>query len=157
MTSGTNATPYVRLASDVAGRPSPGAAILKPCKSAVKPWLCAQGDRQPVEMPGTRTREAGLDSALVKDSVGTYRMDGQDRALLTPVAIACSNHPDQFRSAAGQRTDISHVTNCPEHTGLIFVTGGPVLLAARLSRPRPPCQGQAAGGRFASLDTAVSA
>jgi len=27
-----------------------------------------------------------------------------------------------------------------------------VLLAARLSRPSPPCQGQAARGRFASLD-----
>jgi hypothetical protein len=33
----------------------------------------------------------------------------------------------------------------------------PVLLAARLSRPSPPCQGQAARGRFASLDTAATA
>ena len=32
-----------------------------------------------------------------------------------------------------------------------------VLLAARLSRPSPPCQGQAARGRFASLDPASSA
>jgi hypothetical protein len=32
-------------------------------------------------VPGTRTREAGLDRALAKDSVGTYRKDGQDRAL----------------------------------------------------------------------------
>jgi len=31
-------------------------------------------------MLGTGTREAGLDRALVKDSVGTYRKDGQDRA-----------------------------------------------------------------------------
>ena len=31
-------------------------------------------------MPGICTREAGLDHALVKDSVGTYRKDGQDRA-----------------------------------------------------------------------------
>ena len=28
---------------------------------------------------------------------------------------------------------------------------------ARLSRPSPPCQGQAARGRFASLDTAATA
>jgi hypothetical protein len=32
-----------------------------------------------------------------------------------------------------------------------------VLLAARLSRPSPPSQGQAARGRFASLDTATAA
>ncbi len=34
--------------------------------------------RQPrtVKVPGTCTREAGLDGALVKDSVGTYRKDG---------------------------------------------------------------------------------
>ena len=32
-----------------------------------------------------------------------------------------------------------------------------VLLAARLSRPSPPCQGQAARGPFASLDPASSA
>ena len=38
-----------------------------------------------------------------------------------------------------------------------FRAGGAVLLAARLSRPRPPCQGRAARGRFASLDTAATA
>ena len=34
---------------------------------------------------------------------------------------------------------------------------GAVLLAAQLSWPSPPCQGQAASGRFASLDTAATA
>jgi hypothetical protein len=38
-----------------------------------------------------------------------------------------------------------------------FQAGTAVLLAARLSRPWPPCQGQAARGRFASLDTAATA
>ena len=32
-----------------------------------------------------------------------------------------------------------------------------VLLTARLSRPSPPCQGQGARSRFASLDAAASA
>jgi hypothetical protein len=67
------------------------------------------GQPQTVKVPGTCTREAGLDRALVKDSVGTYRKDGQDRALPSSVATACSNHPGQSRSAAGQRSDNSHV------------------------------------------------
>jgi hypothetical protein len=40
---------------------------------------------------------------------------------------------------------------------LASVGRGTVLLAAQLSRPSPPCQGQAASGRFASLDTAATA
>ena len=50
-----------------------------------------------------------------------------------------------------------HVTYHPRRIGLIFLAEGVVLLAARLSRPSPPCQGQAARGRFASLDTAATA
>jgi hypothetical protein len=34
---------------------------------------------------------------------------------------------------------------------------GVVLLAGRLSRPSPRCQGRAARGRFASLDTEATA
>jgi hypothetical protein len=60
------------------GHPS-GAPILKPCEFAVKPSVTA-GRPRTVKVPGTCTREAGLDRALVKDSVGTYRKDGQDRA-----------------------------------------------------------------------------
>ncbi len=39
----------------------------------------------------------------------------------------------------------------------IFQASTTVLLAARLSRPQRPPQGQAARGRFASLDTAAPA
>jgi hypothetical protein len=60
------------------GHPS-GALILKPCKFAVQP-VCDRRTTADVKVPGTCTREAGLDRALVKDSVGTYRKDGQDRA-----------------------------------------------------------------------------
>jgi hypothetical protein len=54
--------------------------ILKPCKFAVQPAVTA-GQPRTVRVPGTCTREAGFDRALVKDSVGTYQKDGQDRAL----------------------------------------------------------------------------
>jgi hypothetical protein len=37
-----------------------------------------------------------------------------------PVATACSNHPGQSRSAAGQRADNSHVTNYPGRIGLVL-------------------------------------
>jgi hypothetical protein len=36
------------------------------------------------------------------------------------VATACSNHPDQSRSAAGQRTNKSHVTHYPGHIAQNF-------------------------------------
>jgi hypothetical protein len=65
------------------GHPS-GAPILKPCKFAVKPVYDRQDNRGRWKMPGTYTREAGLDRALGKDSVGTYRKDGQDRAPPPP-------------------------------------------------------------------------
>jgi hypothetical protein len=51
--------------------------ILKPCKFAVQP-VCDRRATSVPRCPGTCIREAGLDSALVKDSVGTYRKDGQD-------------------------------------------------------------------------------
>ena len=51
---------------------------LKPSEYAVKP-VCHRGQPRTVKVPGSCTREAGLDCALVKDSVGTYGKDGQDR------------------------------------------------------------------------------
>jgi hypothetical protein len=42
------------------------------------------GQPQTVKVSGTRTREAGLDSAVVKDSVGTYG-GGSARVLLTTI------------------------------------------------------------------------
>jgi hypothetical protein len=62
------------------GHPS-GAPILKPCKFAVKPAR-DRGATATVELPGARiSREAGLDRAFDKESGGTGRRDGQDRAL----------------------------------------------------------------------------
>jgi hypothetical protein len=49
---------------------------------------------------------------------------------------------------------MSHLLRQPDALAL---RTGSVLLAARLSRPSPPSQGQAARGRFASLDTAATA
>ncbi len=71
-------------------RPAPGARrreegpslrylILKPCQSAVKP-VCDRRQQRTAELPGTCTRKVGLDRALDKDSGGTSRKDGQDRA-----------------------------------------------------------------------------
>ena len=99
--------------------PSLRRPILKPCKFAVKP-VCDRRATADRKVPGTCTREAGLDRALGKDSAGTYRKDGQDRAPPRPVATACSNHPGQSRSAAGQPSDKSHVTHYPGRIGLNF-------------------------------------
>jgi hypothetical protein len=61
--------------------------ILKPCKFAVKPVCGRGGQPRTVKLPGTCKREAGLDGALVgKDSMGTYRKDGQDRTPPRPEA-----------------------------------------------------------------------
>lgn len=44
-------------------------------------------------------REDGLDRALDKESGGTSRKDGQDRAPSAAVVTALSEHPDQLSMA----------------------------------------------------------
>jgi hypothetical protein len=63
------------------------------------------------------------------------------------LAIAGAAH-DVNAEASGALTVPRRADNHGERT---------VLPAARLSRPSPPSQGQAARGRFASLDTAAAA
>ena len=74
------------------GHPS-GAPILKPCKFAVKP-VCNRRATANRKVPGTCTREAGLDRAFGEDSGGTSRKEGQVRAPPRPAAAAYSNEPD---------------------------------------------------------------
>ena len=84
MTADANAAPYVQrwhtaLEEGPSLRcPDPEALQVRRPAPAV-----TVGQPQTVKVPGACTREAGLDRALVKDSVGTYRRDGQDRALPT--------------------------------------------------------------------------
>ena len=68
------------------------------------------------KLPGTRTREAGLDRALDKDSEGTSRKDGQDRAMpmvwpasLTVQSFNDSTHEEiaQLCGASSAMTDAS--------------------------------------------------
>ena len=105
-----------------AGSPSRRLAIVVPLRrmSSLSGTAPRAGQPRTVKVPGTGTRQAGLDRAFVKDSVGTYRKDGQDRAPPTPVATACSNHPGQSRSAAGHRQIFSHVTHYPERIARNF-------------------------------------
>ena len=79
--------------SDPPHEPAPGASagaalqrgpslrcpILKPCEFTVKA-LSGRRTTTPVKVPGACTREDGLDGALDRESGGTSRRNGQDRA-----------------------------------------------------------------------------
>jgi hypothetical protein len=116
-------------------------------------------------VPGTGTREDGLDGALGKESGGTYRKDGQDRALATcrSLAVVLIKFPAQFdspsipleylHSRTVARRSTSRIDKLRVDSSFAVGAGTPFYQVVLLVEPRLPSlsrSGRGQGTRMAA-------